>query len=179
MKQITFFILSILFTQFTVMAQESSYSDSFPEKWERSKNYSIAVIQEMPFEKFDMKVAEDVMSFQEELAHTITNFEKLQYYVTGSKDCAITGYGEQIKNSSSKEEITSLYEKGFQHIDTLWDSLSEDQKNTSVENFFAKDVNMTKRDIFYLMRNHVTHHRGRLTLQMRIAGVKPPRYIGW
>ena len=46
-------------------------------------------------------------------------------------------------------------------------------------NFFVSDVPMNKKNIFQLLLDHITHHRSQLVLNLRLCGIKPPRYIGW
>ena len=38
-------------------------------------------------------------------------------------------------------------------------------------------LNRTKRQIFLLLADHVTHHRGQMLVYMRLNGLVPPRYV--
>ena len=38
-------------------------------------------------------------------------------------------------------------------------------------------LNRTKRQIFLLLTDHVTHHRGQMLVYMRLNGLVPPKYI--
>lgn len=38
---------------------------------------------------------------------------------------------------------------------------------------------MPKENLFYLMRDHTTHHRAQAVLYLRQNGVKAPLYRGW
>jgi len=37
----------------------------------------------------------------------------------------------------------------------------------------------TAHGILILTDAHVAHHRGQLTVYLRLKGVEPPRYVGW
>ncbi|GAA4829126.1 DinB family protein [Algivirga pacifica] len=174
---ITFFTFLLMILSNSQAQESSAFHQSFAEKWERTKAYTIAVAEAMPMENYDEHPAEDIMSFREELQHMVNNFTKLQYFVTGEKTCAIATLPERFEEMS-KEEIIAALDEGFNYVGDLWANTPEKEMGVKVD-FFAKDVNMTKEGIFHLMRNHVTHHRGRLTLMLRLKGVKPPRYVGW
>ena len=38
-------------------------------------------------------------------------------------------------------------------------------------------LNRTKRQIFLLLADHITHHRGQMLVYMRLNGLVPPRYV--
>ena len=38
-------------------------------------------------------------------------------------------------------------------------------------------LNRTKRQIFMLLADHITHHRGQMLVYMRLNGLVPPRYV--
>jgi len=38
-------------------------------------------------------------------------------------------------------------------------------------------LSRTKRQIFMILTDHVTHHRGQLIVYMRMKGVVPPEYV--
>ncbi|MEH0155080.1 DinB family protein [Limibacter armeniacum] len=175
-----FSMIACLFfiTMINVQAQEASaFHQSFAEKWERSKAYTLAVAEAMPESDYDFRAAEGIMTFREELQHMAMNFVFLQAYVTGEKECAISHVSEGFDHMSKAEVIEAL-NTSFDFVTTVWENTPESAMSDKVD-FFAEGVNMNKEGIFHLMRNHVTHHRGRLTLMLRLKGIKPPRYVGW
>lgn len=38
-------------------------------------------------------------------------------------------------------------------------------------------LNRSKRQIFSLLADHITHHRGQMLVYLRINGLTPPRYV--
>ncbi len=38
-------------------------------------------------------------------------------------------------------------------------------------------LNRSKRQIFLLLADHVTHHRGQMLVHLRLNGIIPPRYV--
>ena len=53
----------------------------------------------------------------------------------------------------------------------------EEKELAEKVNFFAG--NLTRWQIFELMHDHHTHHRGQLIVYLRLNAIKPPKYIGW
>ena len=40
-------------------------------------------------------------------------------------------------------------------------------------------IKVTGRELFYLTRDHVTHHRGQMVVYLRLKGLEPPQYVGF
>lgn len=38
-------------------------------------------------------------------------------------------------------------------------------------------LNRSKRQIFLLLSDHITHHRGQMLVHLRLNGIVPPRYV--
>ena len=157
--------------------KDSTFTKDFSRTWQRTMDYTLTVAKAMPEEHYDFRPTEDIRSFREQLGHLINNFAFLQYYITGKRDSPLKGLGDDLEGKS-KEEVIKVVEKGFNFIADLIESTSDEEIIQPVQ-FFVSTVPMNKEKIFFLMRNHVTHHRGQLILYLRMKKVQPPSYIGW
>ncbi|MDN5204860.1 DinB family protein [Fulvivirgaceae bacterium BMA10] len=185
-KPLSFFLTFILLSTSELVAQtvkpdmvgvsiNNSFAQEFLPKWQRARDYTIKVAELMPEEHYDFKVTEDIFSFREQLQHITRNFSSLQYYITGERKNPLAD--TNFENMSKKEIIKSL-KNGFSFIEGLLNKTNDADASQEV-NFFARDVYMTKKGVFELLRNHVTHHRGQAIIYLRLQGIKPPRYVGW
>lgn len=129
----------------------------------------------MPEKHYQYKPTKDAKTFEEELTHIVGNIGFLQYYVTGVKADFLGGFK---KTGKSKSETLSMLNKAFDAITQQVENLQDKDAEHSVK-FFAKNVAMTKKGIYYLIRDHLTHHRAQLVVYLRLKGIKPPRYVGW
>ena len=176
MKFLVFLFLIFQWSVNITSAQEAWAS--FPDMWLRAKEYTIEVAEAMPSEKYNYIPAEGMMSFQKELAHIAANMGGLQRYITGDRDCVINDYSESIK-TSDKAKVIELLSSSFDYIHELALAMEEDALLEEVD-FFAEEASPSTREkIFWLMRNHVTHHRGQLIVYLRLNGVDAPKYRGW
>ena len=78
--------------------------------------------------------------------------------------------------SEKKEDVIKLLEASFDHAAQAISKFSASDLDDVVE-FFAGP--MTKRRVFFLMTDHVTHHRGQLVVYLRLNDIVPPKYRGW
>jgi uncharacterized damage-inducible protein DinB len=137
-------------------------------KWENNKTYTLAVLEAMPEAHYDFQPTEEVKSFRNQAAHIVSSFNFQMEFI---------GYPNLAKvDKTSKATVIKSYTEVFDviiaHIKTLnTKSLAEE-----IEPFYGTS---TKSRMLNLMDNHLAHHRGQLTIYLRLKGVKPPKYVGW
>lgn len=158
----------------TLQAQ-NHFAIEFGTVWQRAKNYTLKVVEAMPEKHYQFRPVKEAKTFEEEITHMVTNFASLQYYVTGKKATFLDGFK---RTGKSKSETLSMLNKAFDAITKQIETLKDKDADHSVK-FFAPDVAMTKKGIYLLIRDHLTHHRGQLAVYLRLKGIKPPRYVGW
>ncbi|OJJ17144.1 hypothetical protein BKI52_31015 [marine bacterium AO1-C] len=154
---------------------QNDFAIEFGTVWQRAKAYTLKVAEAMPEEHYQYKPTKEAKTFEEELTHVVANFASLQYYVTGKKATFLDGFK---RTGKSKSETLSMLNKGFDAIMKQVEGLKDKETGHSVK-FFAPNVAMTKKGIYLLIRDHLTHHRGQLVVYLRLKGIKPPRYVGW
>lgn len=157
-----------------VMAQ-NDFAIEFGTVWQRAKTYTIKIVEAMPEKEYQFRPTKEAKTFEEEITHIVSNFSFLQYYATGKKATFLEGFK---KTGKSKSETLSMLNKAFDAIMQQIEALKDKEAGQSVK-FFAKNVAMTKKGIYLLIRDHLTHHRGQLIVYLRIKGIKPPSYVGW
>ncbi len=149
------------------------FAREFVEIWERSAEYTIKVAQLMPEEYYNFRPNEETFTFSQQIAHIITNI----YWLNST---FILNEVNPIKDSNledlSKEELIKYFEDASKYVLKSAEDLSDKQVSTPI--IFA-GVIMTKKRIFYLMRDHLTHHRAQSIVYLRLNGIQPPKYVGW
>ncbi|WP_338393953.1 DinB family protein [Fulvitalea axinellae] len=179
MKKFLAFFFTLSFLSQANAQEGHSFADEFTPVWQRAKAYTLELAELMPEEKYGYKPTEDIMSFREHLQHLIKNFAALQTYVTGNKQCELSDKTANL-DQLDKKQLIALTGQAFDFIDKLANNTSDAEAQAPLAKpFFAKGVDMNKRKIFYLLRDHTTHHRGQLVIYLRMNGIKPPRYRGW
>ncbi|RXG23118.1 Uncharacterized damage-inducible protein DinB (forms a four-helix bundle) [Leeuwenhoekiella marinoflava DSM 3653] len=151
-------------------AQDDLYKKAWLEKWQNSKDYLIAIAQEMPDSLYAYKPTAREMSFGEQLEHINSNIEWL----------ATTYFNKQEAEVSSlenpKQRIIMNLSNSFDLVYRTVNDFPNERLAESVD-FFAGEK--SRLQILNLLHDHVTHHRGQLIVYLNLNSIKPPRYTGW
>lgn len=142
--------------------------NDFITKWENNKSYTLAVLEAMPEEHYDFQPTEDVKSFKAQAAHIVGSFN-FQMEFLGYPNLAKV---DETSKASVIQSYTEIFDVIIAHIKTL----KPQDLQEEIEPFYGTS---TKSRMLNLMDNHLAHHRGQLTIYLRLKGVNPPRYVGW
>lgn len=171
MKILLFLLLGLLLQN--IALGQSYFQKDFPVVWQRASSYTLEVAEAMPAERYGFKPAGESMRFQEQLVHLIQNLSFLSGQVTGTRPDFLRGKDPEFL---SKAEVSAGLQQALQHVRGLIQTTDE---KTLRENITFGGEQMPKENIFYLMRDHMTHHRAQAILYLRLNGIEPPNYRGW
>jgi len=162
----------IIVISFTVGNAQRTFISDFKEKWQNAKEYTLEFAHAMPAEKYDYAPVPEEMTFGRQLVHMCGNMIWLS-----SSFLEAPPFGKDVDHpSEQKDDVIKLLEESFDYAARAIDNFPADKLNEIVD-FFAGP--MSRRHIFLLMTDHVTHHRGQLVVYLRLNGIEPPRYRGW
>lgn len=145
----------------------------FLSKWKNSKEYTLEFAEAMPADKFDYKPTEGQRGFNEQLTHMCGNMIWLSTAFLDGKGLASADAEHPPKE---KEEVLALLEETFDYVEQTVKDFDYSKIDQQVD-FFAGP--MSKRKVFFLLADHLTHHRGQLAVYLRLNDITPPRYRGW
>ncbi|WP_373524559.1 DinB family protein, partial [Aquiflexum sp.] len=131
------------------------------------------VAKAMPEENYGFKPENEAMTFGGQLLHIVDNISFLTRLISGESN---TFYDRTKAEELSKDQILEILKNANDYIGKLIVEISTDDLNAGIE--FRK-LEMSKENIFYLLRDHQVHHRGQCIVYLRMAGVKAPAYVGW
>ena len=170
--------ITFLFLIFKTPVQaQNDWQERFTESWQRNLQYTLAILEKMPEAKLNYKPTEESMTFREQLAHLANNFASLQSYITDSDHQELKSLATAMKGQG-KAALSKSISQAYLVVDTIMANLDYDQLNEKVS-FFDQNANMTRLDVLYLIKEHLAHHRGQLSMYLRMNGIKPPKYVGW
>ena len=168
----TFFFLIAFFVQYHVVGQ-SYFRKDYPDVWQRATDYTLEVAAAMPASKYGFSPMQESMTFQEQLTHLVLNLSFLSGLITGERPDFFRGRKPEIL---SKEEVGIVLKEAFGHVGQL---IKEIDAQVLQEGIDFGGEKLRKEGIFYLMRDHVTHHRAQAILYLRMNKVEAPAYRGW
>lgn len=177
MKQILILTTIMLFSSVAspLLAQEGAFIKDYLERLENSRKYLILVAETMPEDKYNFKASPESMTFAENLMHIGYAVDWHSQSLLGERESRVwkTDTVYKVANKS-KEEMIATINKTFDETKTLIEQFDTTQFDDTLDYF---GLLRTKRQIFLLLTDHITHHRGQMLVYMRLNGLVPPRYV--
>ncbi|MFX0558538.1 DinB family protein [Maribacter sp. CXY002] len=177
MKQ-RIFLIAIIICCTTIShlsAQQDNFVNDFLERLENSRKYLVLVAETMPEDKFDFKATPESLSFAENLMHIGFALDWHSQTLLGGRESRDWNTDTTFKTANkSKDLMITTINKTFDETTALISHFDTTQLDDELDYF---GLRRTKRQIFMLLADHVTHHRGQMLVNMRLNGLVPPRYV--
>jgi len=177
MKHILILTTIILFSSVKspLYAQQDNFIKDYLERWENSRKYLILVAETMPEDKYDFRASPESMTFAENFMHIGFAVDWHSQSLLGGRESRDWNTDVTFKVAKkSKEEMIATIDKTFDETIKLIEQFNTTQFDEELDYF---GLNRTKRQIFLLLADHVTHHRAQMLVYMRLNGLVPPRYV--
>ncbi|GAA5220536.1 hypothetical protein GCM10025777_11660 [Membranihabitans marinus] len=144
-------------------------------KWDNSYEYIMEIAEIMPDELYDFRPTGEEMSFQEQLIHMAGNMVRLSHAYLSFSELEPP---ERIKaENADPSEVKQYLKAAYSFSRSAIESQDETSLNKMANNFFAGPK--SRRQIIFLMNDHLAHHRGQVIVYLRLNQLKPPSYKGW
>jgi uncharacterized damage-inducible protein DinB len=149
--------------------------EMYLQTWEREFQTTLKILKAYPQEKLDLRPAEKSRSAKDLLWTFVMEEKVIDGVVKGQID-----FTNMPKPPAMKQEIISTYEATHKEMVTKVKNLSEQELNTAIPFMVApKQMGQVKRsDILWMMLMDSVHHRGQLSVYLRVAGAKVPSIYG-
>ena len=169
--------LFTLMTLFPILSSGQENQDPFIKdfltKWQNAHEYTMEFAEAMPADLYSFKPTKDQRAFNEQLTHMCGNMIWLS---TAFLDGEGLASADEEHAPSEKDEVIDLLNETFEYVARTVGNFDMTKIDDKVD-FFAGP--MTKRRVFFLIADHLTHHRGQLAVYLRLNDITPPRYRGW
>ena len=158
-----------------LLAQQDVFIKDYLERLENSRKYLLLVAETMPEEKYGFKASQESLTFAENLLHIGFAMDWHSQSLLGGRESRDWKTDTTFKvGDKSKEEMIETIDKTFDEAIKLMKQFDPTKFNDELDYF---GLNRTKRQIFLLLADHITHHRGQMLVYMRLNGLVPPRYV--
>ena len=177
MKHILILASIMLFSSFTshLFAQQNDFIKDYLERLENSRKYLILVAETMPEDKYEFKATPESKTFSENLMHIAWAMDWHSQTLLGGRKARDWNIDTELKvDNKSKKEMIATIDKTFNETIKLISEFDTTKFNDRLDYL---GLNRTKLQIFLLLADHITHHRGQMLVYMRLNGLKPPRYV--
>ena len=175
MKKIITLITFLLFTTTCLFAQQDKFIEDSIERLENSRKYLLLVADMMPEEKYGYKATDESLSFAENLMHIGFALDWHSQSLIGDREARVYQTDTLFKPANkTKAVMMARIDQTFTEAITLLQDVSPEQLDTELDYF---GLTRSKRQIYMLLADHITHHRGQMLVYMRLNGLTPPRYV--
>ncbi len=143
------------------------------EALNKSKIMTLGIVEQMPDDFFGFKYTPEAMSFGEQFRHcAVYSFGQFAGRI-GVKN---PFEGKKPKVDLSKQEVIDITNLMYNTLST-WASEISEEKLMSDMGFSSENIPTWR--FFYVIENHIIHHRGQAVVYLRLKGIKPNGYYGW
>ncbi len=170
-----FFLIILLITSLVISGYSQvtfDFSANQVKVWELAKRRTIVVAEAMPEDKYNYRPTEGVMTFAEQTHHISNSMLSMNTRFILKQSYA--GKGNGVSAKSSKADIIGDLEDSFDQVITSLRSMSDE--DLQAEGKSHGNFALTKWQSFLVMRDHITNHRAKMVLYLRMNGITPPRY---
>ncbi len=170
-----------LFLAFLVCLVSKGQSEDVPKTefgqmylpvWLEAKAHCLEVAKAMPVSLYSYKPTPESKSFAEQLVHIGYTIELLtKRYVQGMEVKPNTPDATLM----TKSEILVLLEAGFDYTTQIIKTIEEQQLQENCTMYHSGNTVSRAFALFYV-QDHVTNHRAKANLYLRMNGIQPPSY---
>lgn len=177
MKHFILLVILMVFNTATskLSAQQDSFIKDYLERLENSKKYLILVAEQMPEDKYDFRASPESKTFAENLMHLGYALDWHSQSLLGDREARDWKTDSTfVVANKSKDEMVTRINKTFDETILLIQRFDTTQFDDKLDYL---GIERTKRQIFLLLADHITHHRAQMLVYMRLNGLVPPRYV--
>ncbi|MEM9648998.1 MAG: DinB family protein [Bacteroidota bacterium] len=156
-------------------AQQDDFIAEYLERFENSRKYLISVAELMPEAKYNFSATTESLTFAENLMHIGYAMDWHSQSLLGGRPSRDWNTDKRYKVANrTKKEIIKIIDETFEESIKLILQFDVKQMDNQLDYF---GLTRSKRQIFLLLMDHITHHRGQLVVYLRLNDLVPPRYV--
>lgn len=165
-------LLTLLFVPLLVHAQNDPFLKDYLERWQTSRQYLLDVAEKMPETDYGFRPTPEQMTFGEQLMHIAAIIDWHAFSKADGQEYK-PRYADFKADGLSKRQIIDVLTREFDRATQLITRYNPARLDeTTTYGSFTR----TRRQMFLLQADHVTHHRAQLLVYLRLKGLVPPKY---
>jgi uncharacterized damage-inducible protein DinB len=160
------------YTTSTAPTEEvSSFQSEHAPVWKEAIAQVMEVAEAMPEEHYSYQPTAKSKTFAEQLVHIGFASEKIaNFYLKGLKSDTVP----PVANEMSKAAIKNYLTQKLNSASTIISSISAEDLEAEITSFAGNK--MSKKQAILFIHDHVTNHRAKANLYIRMNGIDPPKY---
>ena len=140
--------------------------------WNEAIAQVLELAESMPEDSYSFTPHDSVRTFAQQLLHI--GGASIVIANLFLKDIQPEGPPQDPEVDMSKEEIIALVKQNLEETWDIMKSMSDEQLDEEVKSFAGNA--MTRREGLMFVHDHLTNHKAKANLYVRISGNEPPSY---
>ena len=140
--------------------------------WEEARAHCLDVARTMPEELYGYRPSPVSKSFAEQMVHIGYTVKLLtERYVEGKDVTANT----PDASAMTKAEVLDLLEAGFDYVEAVIRTVEQPQLDQTCVMYHSGNT-VSRAFAFFYVQDHLTNHRAKANLYLRMNNIDPPEY---
>ena len=140
--------------------------------WLEAREHCLDVARAMPEELYSYKPTAVSKSFGEQMVHIAYTVELLtKRYVQGMEVIPDTPDASRM----TKAEILEMLDKGFAYTTNVIKTIEQSQLDETCVMYHSGNT-VSRAFSFFYVQDHLTNHRAKANLYLRMNNIEPPEY---
>ncbi|WP_411030568.1 DinB family protein [Spongiimicrobium sp. 3-5] len=163
---------SVILNGQTEIIPKTTFTKMYLPVWLTASEHCLEVAKTMPEELYTYKPTAVSKSFGEQMVHIGYTVELLtKRYVQGME---VTPNAPDA-SKMTKAEILKLLENGFEYTTNVINTIEQDQLDETCVMYHSGNT-VSRAFAFFYVQDHMTNHRAKANLYLRMNSIKPPEY---
>lgn len=151
---------------------KTAFTKMYLPVWLEARAHCLAVANAMPEDKYQYKPTEVSKTFAEQMVHIGYTIPLLtKRYVQGMDVKPVVPDASKM----TKAEIITMLEEGFDYTTEVIYTIEEPQLDETTVMYHSGNTVSRAFALFYV-QDHMTNHRAKSNLYIRLNGIAPPAY---
>jgi uncharacterized damage-inducible protein DinB len=140
------------------------------KEWQRAKTYTRQYLDAMPEEGYDFKPTPEIRSYAEQMLHLAWTNYFFACWAAGKTD-PFEKTDAATLAPHDKESTTKAVMESYDFVINTLQNMTVDQMNQMRK---KGNGEISNGNLFGKAFEHQTHHRGQMTVYLRLKGITPP-----
>ena len=168
-------LVTIAILAFTTSEVPKTASSEFGEMygpiWANAQKQVLDIAEAMPEDKYIYRPSDVSRTFAEQMMHIGYASKYIaEAYLKGVQ----AEYSEASAEGKSKAEIVSYLKENLAACGEIFGELSDEELKQEITTFSGNT--MPKQQLIMFIHDHLTNHKAKANLYIRMNGIEPPQY---
>jgi uncharacterized damage-inducible protein DinB len=171
-KIVSLAVVLLVFSAFACAQMAEMIKTQLIKDWERAKAYTKEYLDAIPKDKYGFRAQDSIRTFAQQMLHLAQGNAGLTSNGSGKQrpDWALT----KLEDSRTAQSVDSVNYYVMASYDHAIEGIKAMDAAKLEEKYKRGNIEETRLTWLIKAFEHQTHHRGQMTIYIRLLGIRPP-----